>query len=93
MKAYENFYLLNVEINYIFISLLVSSALTFLVMSSFYLKINYKIDYKLLKKMLKYSLPILIAGLAYSINESFDKILLDYFDVDKAQIGMYASSN
>ena len=41
--------------------------------------------------MLKYSAPILIAGLAFSINESFDKILLDYFDVDKAQIGMYAA--
>jgi O-antigen/teichoic acid export membrane protein len=87
----ENFYLLNFEINYIFISLLVSSALTFLVMSSFYLKINYKIDYNLLKKMLKYSLPILLAGFAYSINESFDKILLDYFEVDKDQIGMYAA--
>ena len=36
-------------------------------------------------------MPILLAGLAYSINESFDKILLDYFDVDKAQIGMYAA--
>ena len=87
----ENFYSENFEINYIFISLLVSSALTFLVMSSFYLKINYKIDYNLLKKMLKYSLPILLAGLAYSVNESFDKILLDYFDVEKSQIGMYAA--
>ena len=87
----ENFYSENFEINYIFISLLVSSALTFLVMSSFYLKINYKIDYNLLKKMLKYSLPILLAGLAYSVNESFDKILLDYFEVEKSQIGMYAA--
>ena len=60
-------------------------------MSSFYLKINYKIDYNLLKKMLKYSLPILLAGLAYSVNESFDKILLDYFEVEKSQIGMYAA--
>ena len=87
----EFFYLDNFEINYIFISLLISSALTFLAMSSFYLRIKYKIDYNLLKKMLKYSLPILLAGFAYSINESFDKILLDYFEVDKSQIGMYAA--
>ena len=60
-------------------------------MTNFYFKIQYKIDFKLLKQMLKYSVPILVAGLAYSINESFDKILLDYFDVDKAQIGMYAA--
>ena len=36
-------------------------------------------------------MPILLAGLAYSINESFDKILLDFFNVEKAQIGMYAA--
>ena len=41
----EFFYLDNFEINYIFISLLISSALTFLAMSSFYLRIKYKIDY------------------------------------------------
>ena len=81
----------NFEINYIFISLLISSALTFLVMINFYFKIQYKIDFLLLKKMLKYSMPILLAGLAYSINESFDKILLDFFNVEKAQIGMYAA--
>tara|TARA_B110001450_G_scaffold256213_1_gene285857 strand:+ start:3664 stop:5118 length:1455 start_codon:yes stop_codon:yes gene_type:complete len=81
----------NFEINYIFISLLISSALTFLVMINFYFKIQYKIDFILLKKMLKYSMPILLAGLAYSVNESFDKILLDYLNVEKAQIGMYAA--
>ena len=81
----------NSEINYIFISLLISSALTFLVMINFYFKIQYKIDFILLKKMLKYSTPILLAGLAYSVNESFDKILLDYLNVEKAQIGMYAA--
>tara|TARA_B110000914_G_scaffold216882_1_gene222353 strand:- start:666 stop:1427 length:762 start_codon:yes stop_codon:yes gene_type:complete len=36
-------------------------------------------------------MPILLAGLAYSVNESFDKILLDYLNVEKAQIGMYAA--
>jgi len=81
----------NSQINYIFISLLISSALTFLVMINFYFKIQYKIDFILLKKMLKYSMPILLAGLAYSVNESFDKILLDYLNVEKAQIGMYAA--
>jgi O-antigen/teichoic acid export membrane protein len=90
-SSLDYIYLENFEINYIFISLLISSALTFLLMINFYLNIQYKIDFKLLKKMLKYSAPILIAGLAFSINESFDKILLDYFDVDKAQIGMYAA--
>jgi O-antigen/teichoic acid export membrane protein len=41
--------------------------------------------------MFRYAFPVLLAGLAYSINESFDKILLDYFEVDKSLIGMYAA--
>ena len=42
----DKIYFENFEINYIFISLLISSALTFLVMTNFYFKIQYKIDFK-----------------------------------------------
>ena len=44
--------------------------------------------------MLTYAFPILISGLAYSINETFDKILLDFIlpeSIAKNQIGMYAA--
>ena len=30
-----------------------------------------------MEKMMHYGLPILIAGIAFAINEHFDKILLD----------------
>ena len=84
----------NFEINYIFISNLVASAVTLLLMFPFYFKINYKFKYDLWKRIMRYALPILIAGIAFSINETFDRILLDYLlpeDVAKTQIGMYSA--
>ena len=41
--------------------------------------------------MMQYGLPILIAGIAFAINEHFDKILLDWMHVSKSDIGAYAA--
>jgi O-antigen/teichoic acid export membrane protein len=41
--------------------------------------------------MMSYGYPILIAGLAFAINEHFDKILLDWMHVSKADIGAYSA--
>ena len=60
----------------------------------FYFEINYKANIELLKRMLAYGFPILISGLAFTVNETFDKILLDFLlpaSVAKTQIGMYAA--
>ena len=43
---------------------------------------------------MKYALPVLIAGIAFSINEAFDKILLRYLlpsDIADSELGMYAA--
>jgi O-antigen/teichoic acid export membrane protein len=48
----------------------------------------------LLKQMLKYAYPILIAGLAFAVNETFDRILLDYLlpkDIASQAVGAYAA--
>ncbi len=82
------------EINYIFISNLVASALTLLLLLSFYVKVNYRFNLHLWKKMMKYALPVLVAGVAYSINETFDRILLDYLlpkDVAEHMVGVYSA--
>jgi hypothetical protein len=34
---------------------------------------------------------ILVAGIAFAINEHFDKILLEWLDVSKEDIGAYAA--
>jgi O-antigen/teichoic acid export membrane protein len=41
--------------------------------------------------MMHYGLPILVAGIAFAINEHFDKILLDWMNVDMADIGAYSA--
>ncbi len=84
----------NFEISYIFISNLVASAVTLLMILPLYFKINYKFSSDLWKRMMKYALPVLIAGIAFSINETFDRILLDYLlpkNEGKTQIGMYSA--
>jgi len=81
-------------ITYIFISFLVGSALSFVMLSPFYIKLKYRFDAQLWKSMLKYSWPILVAGLAFSINETLDKILLKYLlpeDISETQVGIYGA--
>ncbi|WP_378186008.1 lipopolysaccharide biosynthesis protein [Aquimarina sp. W85] len=90
----EVFVIENFEINYIFISNLIASALTLAMLLPFYFKINYNFDTELWKRMLRYGLPILIAGIAFSINETFDRILLKYLlpdNVAETAIGVYSA--
>lgn len=93
-SLFDNIYKPNFEINYIFIANLIASGVTLLLMFSFYIKIKYKFDSALWKTMLRYAFPILIAGIAFSINETFDRILLKELlpaDIAETQIGMYSA--
>lgn len=40
---------------------------------------------------MKYGFPILIAGLAFAINEHFDKILLEWMHIPLSEIGAYSA--
>jgi O-antigen/teichoic acid export membrane protein len=91
-KLLESIYISNFEVSYIFISNLVASAVTLLLLVRFYFKVSYIIDPLLWKKMMKYALPVLVAGVAFSINETFDRVLLERLlpeNIDRASIGMY----
>jgi len=88
---FNTIYFVNFQVGYIFISNLIASLLTFIVLSPDYFKINWKFNFNLWKQMMKYGYPILIAGLAFAINEHFDKILLDWMNVPKADIGAYSA--
>ena len=91
---FNSIYKHDFEISYIFISNLIASALTLLLLLSFYTKINFKFDAVLWKKMMLYAMPVLIAGIAYSVNETFDRILLEKLlpaDIAEEQIGMYSA--
>lgn len=82
------------KVVYVFISNLIASGITFLVLLPLYFKMKLSIDKVIWKKMLRYAFPVLIAGIAFSINEAFDKILLRYLlpsDIADSELGMYAA--
>ena len=84
----------NFQIGYIFISNILASLVTFLALSSNYFHLKWEFDWDLWKRMLRYGLPILVAGIAFAINEQFDKILLGKLlpaEVAHAQVGVYAA--
>lgn len=91
---FDSVYVPNFEINYIFISNLIASAVTLVLMLHFYFRIKYTFDSDLFKRMMRYAIPVLIAGIAFSINETFDRILLDYLlpaDIAETKVGMYSA--
>ena len=91
---WTTFYRPNFEVHYIFIANLVASGVTFLTLISFYFKLKYNFDAKLWKQMLRYAFPVLIAGIAFSVNETFDRILLERLLPDnlaKDAIGTYSA--
>jgi O-antigen/teichoic acid export membrane protein len=91
---FSSIYKPDFEISYIFIANLIASGLTLLILLPFYTKIKLTFDTILWKKMMRYAMPVLIAGIAYSVNETFDRILLENLlpaNIAEEQIGMYSA--
>lgn len=84
-------YLDHYQIGYIFISNLLASLFTLVVLVPNYTRISWNFDLALWKRMMRYGLPILFAGIAFAINEHFDKILLDWLHVPMSDIGAYSA--
>jgi len=90
----SSFYLADFQIGYIFVSNIVASLVTFLLLSPNYLSLKWHFDYKLWKRMMQYGMPIMVAGIAFAINDQFDKILLGYLlppDIADAEVGVYSA--
>jgi O-antigen/teichoic acid export membrane protein len=84
----------NFEIGYIFVSNIMASLLTFIVLSPNYFTLKWNFDFSLWKRMMRYGLPIMIAGIAFAINEQFDKILLGKLlpaNIADAEVGVYSA--
>lgn len=80
------------QISYIIIANLIASGITLLMVFRPYLQRSYSFDIDLWKRMMKYAVPVLVAGVAYSINEVFDRIMLERLlpaAIAKSEIGMY----
>ncbi len=82
------------KVAYIFISNLIASAITLVMLLPLYLKIGFGFNSTIWKQMMKYAVPVLIAGIAFSVNEAFDRILLKYLlpeNVAEVQVGLYSA--
>jgi len=72
----EMFYKPEIGIAYIFIANLIASSVKLALLYKEILLVKWQWNMQLLKQMLVYSLPLMFAGFAGIINETFDKILL-----------------
>ena len=93
-NIWQSIYIEDFQINYIFIANLIASGLTLLIMLPFYTSVRFRLDIKLWKQMMRYAFPVLLAGVAFSINETFDRILLKWMlpkEIAETEIGMYSA--
>lgn len=91
------FHGLNNEVDYVFIANLISSVLVFVGLLFTVGKISWKIDWNLWKKMALYSSPLIIVGIANSINQYFSPQLQQFFlggdnSENITQAGIYSAS-
>jgi O-antigen/teichoic acid export membrane protein len=90
----SSIYVEDFQVGYIFVSNIIASLLTFIVLSPDYFHVKWHFDYALWKRMMRYGLPIMVAGIAFAINEQFDKILLGKLlpaNIAEAEVGVYSA--
>jgi O-antigen/teichoic acid export membrane protein len=88
---------LNVLLEYVFISNLIASAATLVMVFPEVLTTNIQFSKKLWLKIMEYTLPLIIVGLAGMVNETMDRILLKFYlplplNEIHAQIGIYGAN-
>ncbi|WP_460694474.1 oligosaccharide flippase family protein [Mucilaginibacter puniceus] len=79
---------------YAFLSNLIASFITLLMLLPELLKLELKFDKGMSKQMLVYSIPILIANLSYIVNENLDKLLLGKLlpqNISEYEVGVYSA--
>lgn len=89
----QNYFIRDFQVGYLFVANLIASLATLLLLSKYYFQLKWSFNKKLLREMLVYSFPVMIGGLAFVVNETFDKVFLrwllpdDYKDLGLASYG------
>ena len=81
-------------VGYVFISNLIASGLTFVMLLPEFMKLQLRFDKALFIKMFAYSWPILVANLSFIVNENLDKIVLSELLPDSIadrDVGIYGA--
>lgn len=76
------------KVSYPFYSNLAGSFFGVLMLLPIIFKVRFTFSKELFVRMIKYSWPIMIAGLAFMVNENFDKAIQIYY-IDKTDAGAY----
>ncbi|HXB12441.1 MAG TPA: oligosaccharide flippase family protein, partial [Bacteroidia bacterium] len=91
----QHIYNPEIGVGYVFISQVLSSGLTLLILLPDMIKAGMHFDGVLLRKILPYALPLLLAGFAGMINETLDRFILLYLikpeQTAREQIGIYGA--
>ena len=85
-----------IGVGYVFISNVASSLFTLVLLSGTIISVKPVFDRKLWVNMIGYSFPLLISGLAGTVNEVLDRVLLKHLlqdpDSSLAQLGIYGAN-
>ena len=85
-----------VGVGYIFLSNLIASVATILMLLPEIFRHKLYFDFGLWKRMVAYSLPLMAAGLTGNINEQIDRVLLKHrlheIDLPMEQLGIYGAN-
>jgi len=81
-------------VGYVFLSNLIASLLTIILLIPELMQLRLRYDGKLFKEMLYYSLPVLVANISFIINENLDKVFLGRLlppDISETEVGIYGA--
>lgn len=93
-SAYFNSWYQDGWVGYVFLSNLIASGLTFILLLPEITKLRLRLDRKLAVDMLSYSFPVLMANISFIINEHIDKIMIPKLlpgDVGDRDLGIYGA--
>ncbi len=95
-KIISSIYSTDIGVGYVFVSNLVASLISLLLLLGEILKVKIKFNKKLWKELIYYSLPLLVAGLAGTINEALDRIMIKHLITGELkpleQLGIYGAN-
>lgn len=93
-SVFASIYNPEIGIGYSFLANLIANLVSLLLLAKEFTGFEYKFDKVLWKKMFFYALPLLIVGLAGMINETFDRLILEYLlpkNIGLHEVGVYGA--
>ncbi len=93
----NNYYSPNWSVGYLLLANLVQNLFVLLLLSKEFFGFKWNFDWSLWKELMLYGMPLIIAGFAGMINETFDRIMLQWWapvasvEAAKGEVGIYSA--